>query len=314
MSCDIVLAGAAIIDIPVVPADPTVFSRTSTPAERILLTSGGDAMNEAVVAARLGKQVRLISRIGTDEAGTYLKAVCSAAGVETHFYEIAGLDTGVNVVLVDRAGERRFYTNPHGSLRALEASDITPEAVRGADIFCFASIFVFPKIQPDALAQIFSMARREGCIVCADTTLPKNGETIVELAPALRELDYFFANLSEAQAITGLHDPETIADELLGTGARHIILKLGAEGCLIADAAGMQHIAPCSARCVDTTGAGDNFAAGFLTALSEGQSFADCARFANACASVSVETVGATTGVHTVQQVWQRYRQNYGNI
>ncbi len=314
MPCDIVLAGAAIIDIPVVPADPAVFSRTTTPAQRIVLTSGGDAMNEAIVASRLGKRVRLISRIGTDDAGAYIKSVCGAASVETRFQEIDGLDTGVNVVLVDQAGERRFYTNPYGSLRALEASDITPEAVHGADIFCFASIFVFPKIQPDALAQIFSMARREGCIVCADTTLPKNGETIVELASALRELDYFFTNLPEAQAITGLHDPEAIADELLGIGARHVIVKLGADGCLIADADGMQRIPPCPAHCVDTTGAGDNFAAGFLTALSEHQSFADCARFANACASVSVESVGASTGVHTAQQVWDRYRQNYGTI
>ena len=61
---DLILAGAAIVDVPVVPADDSVFSRVSTPAEHIMLTTGGDAMNEAMVLSRLGKQVRLITRIG----------------------------------------------------------------------------------------------------------------------------------------------------------------------------------------------------------------------------------------------------------
>ena len=130
--CDIVIAGAAIIDIPVVPADASVFTRISTPAGRIILTSGGDAMNEALVLSRLGRRVRLVTRIGCDDAGAYLKRTCASAGIDTqHFREMEGLDTGINVVLVDNNGERRFFTNPHGSLRALEACDITPEALDG---------------------------------------------------------------------------------------------------------------------------------------------------------------------------------------
>ena len=116
---DLILAGAAIVDVPVVPADASVFSRVSTPAEHIMLTTGGDAMNEAMVLSRLGKQVRLITRIGTDDAGRYIKQTCIQAGIDTsHFLELDELATGVNVVLVDASGERRFFTNPHGSLRA----------------------------------------------------------------------------------------------------------------------------------------------------------------------------------------------------
>ena len=99
---DLILAGAAIVDVPVVPADASVFSRVSTPAEHIMLTTGGDAMNEAMVLSRLGKQVRLITRIGTDDAGRYIKQTCTQAGIDTsHFLELDELATGVNVVLVD---------------------------------------------------------------------------------------------------------------------------------------------------------------------------------------------------------------------
>ena len=309
MSCDIVLAGAAIIDVPVVPVDESVFTRGSTPVGRIILTSGGDALNEAIILSRLGRRVRLISRIGKDAAGAYLKDVCVDAGIDTHYlHEVDQLDTGVNVVLVGHDGERRFLTNPHGGLRALEASDIIPEALKDAKIFCFASIFVFPRISPHQLEQLFRMVRSRGLLVCADMTSPKNNETISDLAPALGQLDYFFANEEEARQITGLSHPEAMVQALLQTGARHIIIKRGAQGCLIADHTGMQHIPACpDTKCIDTTGAGDNFAAGFLSALLDGRSFADCARYANACAAISVETVGASTGITDAMQVQQRY-------
>ncbi len=311
--CDVVLAGAAIIDVPVVPVDASVFTRVSTPTGRIMMTTGGDAMNEATVLSRLGKRVRLISRIGHDDAGAYIKQKCIADAADTRYVqEIDGLDTGVNVVLVDEAGERRFLTNPHGSLRALEASDITAEALQGAKIFCFASIFVFPRIDPVQLEQIFHMAREAGLLVCADTTLPKHGETVRDLAPALRQLDYFFANLVEAQQITGLTVPEKVACSLLHAGAQHVIIKLGADGCLIADRDGQRRIPACpDTSCIDTTGAGDNFAAGFLAALLDGKSVDACAQYANACAAVSVEHVGATTGVVNAELVQQRYQSAY---
>ena len=238
---DLILAGAAIVDVPVVPADASVFSRVSTPAEHIMLTTGGDAMNEAMVLSRLGKQVRLITRIGTDDAGRYIKQTCTQAGIDTsHFLELDELATGVNVVLVDASGERRFFTNPHGSLRALEAQDITPQAMRGASIFCFASIFVFPKINPEQLAQLFARVRKQGLLVCADMTLPKRGERLPEMTPAFAQLDYLFANEAEAGAVTEESDPVRMADRLISAGARHVIIKLGANGCLLADQTGLR--------------------------------------------------------------------------
>lgn len=311
---DLVLAGAAIVDVPVVPADPDVFSRVSTPAENIMLTTGGDAMNEAMVLSRLGKHVRLITRIGTDDAGAYIKQTCVQAGIDTSFFqELDDLATGVNVILVDKQGERRFFTNPHGSLRALEVSDITAEALRGASIFCFASIFVFPKINPQQLAQLFQRVRQQGLLVCADMTLPKHGERLPEMTPAFSQLDYLFANEAEAGAVTEESDPIRMADRLITAGARHVIIKLGARGCLLADQTGLRVQVPAcpDTHCVDTTGAGDTFAAGFFAGLLDGRDFIDCARFANAAASVSVESIGASTGVHSLEQVMQRYRTAY---
>lgn len=166
--------------------------------------------------------------------------------------------------------------------------------MRGASIFCFASIFVFPKINPEQLAQLFARVRKQGLLVCADMTLPKRGERLPEMTPAFAQLDYLFANEAEAGAVTEESDPVRMADRLISAGARHVIIKLGANGCLLADQTGLRVRVPAcpDTHCIDTTGAGDTFAAGFFAGLLDGRDFVDCARFANAAASVSVEAVG----------------------
>lgn len=306
--CEIAIMGAGIIDIPVIYADRTVFSRHSTPVNHIGMTTGGDALNEATVLAKLGHSVRLISRWGCDAAGDYLDRHCARVGIDTQYvHHEDGLDTGVNVVLVDEDGARRFYNNRNGSLRKLLPSDFSAEQLEGIHILTLASIFVFPLISIEELTQIAHTAHARGILVCADFVLPKNGETVRELAPLLRELDYVFANETEAEAITGEHDPDRMCDSLLSAGSRHVIIKLGSDGCLIAADGFRARIPACpDTHCVDTTGAGDNFAAGFQHALLKGKSFADCAYFANACASVSVEHVGASTGVSNLAQVEER--------
>ncbi|MDO5547297.1 MAG: carbohydrate kinase family protein [Eubacteriales bacterium] len=307
--CEIAVMGAGIIDIPVIYADRSVFSRHSTPVDHIGMTTGGDALNEATVLARLGHRVRLISRWGCDAAGDYLDGHCARLGIDTQYvHHEEGLDTGVNVVLVDEAdGARRFYNNRHGSLRRLLPSDFSAAQLEGIRILSLASIFVFPLISIEDFARIAHTAREHGVLVCADFVLPKKGENLRDLAPLLRELDYVFANEVEAEAITGESTPDNMADALLSAGARHVIIKLGADGCRIAKEGFCAHIPACpGTRCVDTTGAGDNFAAGFHHALLAGKSFSDCAYFANACASVSVECVGASTGVTSLAQVEER--------
>ncbi|MBR0102210.1 MAG: hypothetical protein IJQ01_01765, partial [Selenomonadaceae bacterium] len=85
-------------------------------------------------------------------------------------------------------------------------------------------------------------------------------------------------------------------------------VKRGGRGCIIATDAAQIEVPACRVdKVLDTTGAGDCFAAGFLYALSEGWSLADCGRFACAVASCSVEEVGAVTGVKSLEQVMRRY-------
>ncbi len=313
----ILLIGAAIVDIPLVPVDPGVFTAPSTPLERIAMQVGGDAANEALVLARLGHAPALISTVGRDAPGEFVLQTLSASGVDvTRVARKTDLDTSINIVLVGADGERRFITSRSSSLRRMRLGDILPALqapdIDGAQIACLASLFVSPLLSLADTAALFDALKARGLTLCADTTRPKRGETLREAGEALSRLDYFFPNLEEAAALTGARDPDAIADALLGCGVKHVALKLGGRGCLL-KIRDERHLIPAvpGVRCVDTTGAGDTFAAAFIAALLEGKPLVACGRFANAAASLCVERVGATSGTWTRADVDARLQAAY---
>ncbi|MBQ6374561.1 MAG: sugar kinase [Clostridia bacterium] len=302
MQPEAIIIGAAIADIPLAPVDRSVFDAGSTPLERIAMQLGGDAANESVQLARLGHAAALVSVVGDDGAGSFVLGELKRRGVDTRRVLVRdGLDTGINVVLVGPDGERSFVTSSAGSLRRLSLEDILPAMaspeLAGAKVCCLASLFVSFELSCNDAAELFRRARARGLVTCADTTRPKRGEGLRELREALSCLDHFFPNLDEAAAITGLRDPDAIAGALLDAGVGCVTLKLGGAGCLVADAAGRRRIpAFPGITPVDTTGAGDTFAAGFIAGLLEGRDADGCARLANAAASLCVGSVGATAG------------------
>ncbi len=299
---EVLVIGAAITDIPLAPVGPEVFAAHSTPLARIAMAPGGDALNEALALARLGRRPALVSVVGADAAGDFVLRTLADAGVDASCVRrVPGLDTGINVVLVGADGERRFITSQSGSLRRLSLDDILPAldspAFAGVKVACLASLFVSPLLTLDDTAALFDALKARGLTLCADTTRPKHGETLRKAGAALSRLDYFFPNQDEAALLTGENDPDRAADALLGAGVKRVAIKLGRAGCLLKDT-GERHLVPAfpGIAPVDTTGAGDTFAAGFIAALIEGRPFRDCGRFANAVASLCVERVGASGG------------------
>lgn len=168
-----------------------------------------------------------------------------------------------------------------------------------AYIICFASIFVFPEIGPSELEQIFAAAKAQGKLVCADMTKRKKSETTEDLACALKYVDYLFPNDEEAMLLTGKDTVEDAADDLIEAGVGTVVVKCGSGGCYMAGMqgegrAGTWIPAVQGVKCIDTTGAGDSFAAGFLYALSEGKTPEECAAFANECGARAVAVTGAS--------------------
>ncbi len=308
------IIGAAHLDALVEGFDESQLRLGSVPVERIRLGYGGDALNEAVTLARLGGEVSLVSKIGQDGAGDMVLSFCHSAGLSTaRIARESELATSMNIVLIDHAGERRFITDPRSSLRALSLSDVLPHVDSLASVVCFASLFVFPRFRTEELTDLFSAIKAKGCLLAADMTKRKNGERLAELARVWSHLDIVFANAEEAGLLCDTTDISAMARGFRAFGVGCAVIKTGATGCYVCSDAFTGAVAGCvSHACVDTTGAGDTFAAAFLFARANGRTPQDCARFANAAASICVENLGATAHEITQEEVLARCRENYG--
>ncbi|MBR3824383.1 MAG: carbohydrate kinase family protein [Lachnospiraceae bacterium] len=309
----ITVIGAAIIDVLAGPVSKQVFQTGSQPVEKTSLSFGGDALNEAVVLSRLGKKVQLISKVGKDEAGARVMDYAEVCGLATEcIIQEEGLTTGINIVLLDEKGERHFLTNPQGSLRKLALEDILPYADAMGDVVSFASIFVSPLLDIPAMEQLFQKIKSvPGRILVADMTKAKNGERLEDIRCLLPYIDYILPNEDEMALLTGIRDSRKNAELLVEAGVGCAVVKCGAKGCIIATKEAVLEIpAYPIKKLVDTTGAGDCFAAGFLWGLSEGYSLADCGKMACAVASCGVEQVGATEGVVSLEECLKRFQGN----
>lgn len=306
---DVTVIGAAIMDVPAGPVELADLEKRSHPVERIELGFGGDALNEAVALGRLGHAARLVAPLGRDAAGEMVLGHCRANGVDTaYMQQEEGLRTGVNLVLVDGRGERRFITAKNSSLRALRPAHIRRDAWREARLVSFASIFVFPHMGVGELAALLRQVKEAGLPLCADMTRHKNGERVEDMAPALRHVDWLFPNCEEAKAVTGATRPADMADAFHAVGVKNVVIKLGDAGCYFSGGgeAFVTGAFPV-ARCADTTGAGDCFAAGFISGLLRGLAARDCTRLACAAASVCVEHMGAVPPTLQKPEVLRRF-------
>lgn len=311
---EFVIIGAGILDVMVCPVEKEVFEKGSVPVEQIRVSTGGDALNEATILARLGKKVSLVSVVGADEAGKMIRNHCEKEGICCDYIkEVQGVETGVNIVMVQGDGNRSFFTNPKSSLRSLAPEHIPEKFSEEAGILCLASIFVSPLLGNRELAGLFRRAKEQGLCVCADMTKCKNKETTEDMREALSYIDYLFANEEEAALVTEEREVSQMADKFLKCGVKNVVIKLGSRGCFVKNKElEKQYPAVKAERCVDTTGAGDSFAAGFLCALSEGKDLEECVAFAGACGSLTVEAVGAAAGVKSREQVERRRELFYG--
>lgn len=293
---EIVIIGAAIIDVLARPVSAKVFETGSYPAEDIHMTTGADALNEATILAHMNRKVQLETVIGRDDAGQFILNHLKSAGIYVRESCVQETEkTGMNIVLVEADGTRSFLTNPNGTLRSLCIEHIQTPFPESAKIICFASIFVFPKIGQNELTRIFQTAKSQVKIVCADMTKRKKNETLQDMVEALSYIDYLFPNDEEAMLLTGAGSVEKAAELLKCTGVENVIIKCGKRGCYIrTDVEKCWISAEKDVKCIDTTGAGDSFVAGFLNALLDGKSVMECAREGNWYGAKSVQCVGAT--------------------
>jgi sugar/nucleoside kinase (ribokinase family) len=298
----VLVVGDLMVDVVAVAAEP-VRRGTDTRAS-VALRGGGAGANVAAWLAGAGVPVTLAARAGDDAAGRAAVAELAAAGVDARVALDPEAATGTCVVLVEPGGERTMLPDRAANL-ALSPADLPAAAFApGAHLHLSGYVLLDAGCRPAGLAAL-ERARAAGMSISVD---PASAAPLLACGPErvlewLDRIDVLLPNADEALALTGERDPERAA-VALAARAGEVVVTLGAQGALWSDGERVRRVPAAAARAapVDTTGAGDAFAAGWIAAVRDGCAPERALRRATALAARAVARPGARPAAAPARQ------------
>lgn len=288
-----VVLGNVTLDVLCYPVD-NVRCHESVLFERVVLGPGGCGSNVAVGLCALGVPTALVARIGTDDAAVLVERYWERVGLDTRFVRpVSDCPTAVSVVLVNSDAQPCFVHTPGANARlTVDDLDLSALVAKGARALHVGGFLILPGLLDGRLAEVLATARAHGLFTSLDVVISRTKGDPTALWPCLPHLDLFLCNAREASHLTGEHDPAAAARVLRARGGRTVIVKLGAEGCLMESESLSARVPAPSVEVVDTTGAGDAFAAGLIAALLRGADLETACRAANSAGARVVGTLG----------------------
>lgn len=253
---------------------------------------GGKGANQAVMAAKLGARVTMVTRVGRDVFGEGTLKNYTDQGIDTrHVRFDEERFSGVAPIFVDDNAENFIVIVP-GANTGLTPDDARAarDTILAADVLCCQL-----EIPLETTLESFRIARSGGVrtILNPAPAMPLPDE-LLHLADICAPNEVEIEQLTGRQAAT-LPEMENAARELLGRGPRAIVMTIGDRGALLVDAEGAYHVPAVKVEAVDPTGAGDAFIGSLAVFIAEGLDLREATRRAVAVASLSVTRIGTQT-------------------
>ncbi len=281
-------------------ASAVLSSATELPTSK---ASGGSAANTIHGLSKLGLETAFFGKVGQDDTGHFFHNDLLSNGIESKLM-FSESRSGMAVAIVTPDAERTFATYL-GAAVELSPDDLTPELFANYDIFYIEGYLVQ---NHQLIKRAVDLASQAGCKVCLDLAAYNVVESNLEfLKSILNQVDILFANEEEARAFTG-KEPEQALEEL-GQTVSLTIVKTGKNGSLVKTGGKVYSAGIIQANSIDTTGAGDLYAAGFLYGLTKGLSPEHCARIGSIVAGNVIEVVGAKMDNDRWQKIYEMINQ-----
>ena len=252
------------------------------------MSSGGSAANTIHGLAKLGIETAFIGSVGADEIGLFFTSDLANNHIKPILNQ-SNTPSGIAIALVSPDGERTFATHL-GAAIELSAEHLQQHLFEGFDFFYVEGYLV----QNEALLhKALELAKAAGLIVALDlasyNVVEVKRDFLIEILD--KYVDIVFANEEEAKSLTGLSPNEAVHH--LANSCSIAVVKIGENGSLIRSGDEFVHVDAVKARAIDTTGAGDLYAAGFIFGLVNGYSLDRCGKIGSLLAANVIEVIGA---------------------
>ncbi|MDW7657395.1 MAG: carbohydrate kinase family protein [Bacillota bacterium] len=293
----ILCAGQIVADILACPIEKVDFNVDTCKVDQIKIRSGGDAQNVAVDLARLGNHVGFCGCVGDDLLGSFLLNTLLESGVYNEYISILpDVSTSSCLCIINKEGDRSFFYYG-GANEIFSEEQVTDTMLSAYDHLHVGGVFLLPSFDGEGTAGLLARARNMGLTTSMDITWDVNGRWSQLIGGVYRYLDIFFPSIKEAEKLAETDSVEEMANFFLENGVGTVVIKLGKSGCYTRNRQQSFFSNAFQVEATDTTGAGDAFVAGFLTAMGQGSDYYVCSQWGNAVAAHAVSSLGATDGV-----------------
>jgi len=262
------------------------------------LVSGGSAANTIHGLAMLGIKTGFIGSVGKDDTGDFFESDMKKAGVKT-FLSRRNSVTGTAVALISPGSERTFATHL-GAAVELESGDLNPEDFKNYDILYLEGYLIINKALVERICRIAKSNNMKIAIDLSSFNVVDaklhDFKEIIE-----KYVDIVFANEEEAKSFTGMAPLDAL--NRISAICDIAVIKIGKDGSLIKRGEEVIRIGTRPVQCVDTTGAGDLYASGFLYGYADGLSLEKCGLYGSVLAGHVIEIVGARMDEHRWKKI-----------
>jgi 2-dehydro-3-deoxygluconokinase len=285
------------------------FNQTRAGQASYLQGFGGDTSNAVIAAARAGAKTAYLTRVGDDWCGQRLLELWRREGVDVSGVELADdAPTGIYFVTHGPQGHEFGYQRKGSAASRMTPAWLPCTVLSLTNYFHTSGIsLAISATARETALEAMRYARAHGAQVSLDSNLRLKLWTLEQarasITDAIGLCDVFLPSIDDVSALFGLSDPQAIVGRCHALGARQVVLKLGAAGCLVSDGAHCQPLAAHTVQVVDATGAGDCFAGNLLARLCAGDALFEAARWANAAAALAVQGFGAVAPLPFAQAV-----------
>ena len=269
------------------------------------LTLGSASAIFASGIAKLGHQVTFVSQVGNDSFGDYCVDFLKRSGVSTKgVIRNEKVKTGVTISL-SNAHDRALITYP-GAIERFNARQLDMSLIRGHQHLHLTSYFLQRALK-NSFSEILQQAKKDGLVTSFDPNSDPTDSWSRSIKDVFRFCDVLFVNETEALKLTRTQRVE-LALEKLSRLVPCAVIKLGARGAIASRNNKVSRASGFKVKAVDTTGAGDSFDAGFMSAYLSSASISQCLEAGNACGALSALRSGGTEGQPTQNQLVQFLR------
>jgi sugar/nucleoside kinase (ribokinase family) len=301
MSHDAAVIGLYILDVLGRPVDAIPEGGNVEFIDEIRLTVAGTAGGTVIDLAKLGLNCLAVGAVGDDEKADFVLSTLGRFKVDTSLMQrLEGVPTSATILNVRRNGDRPAL-HQRGASDHFDVPADMLDAVLAPSIIHLGGTGLLAKLDGEPSARLLAEAKKRGRTVTFDL-LGANENTIDLLLPLLPHVDYFMPSIEEARLISGADDIQEAGRFFLDRGVKQCVFTLGGDGVCFMDHKGEFVRQPAfEISVVDTTGCGDAFDAGFITALHHKMDLKTALNFAQASAALVATGLGSDAGIKSFE-------------